>query len=173
MKMSMLVVMTQEEVDRFNAGSKQAALDAAKLNPTKSRPRHSSVIRAELERQKLSLNSVGRMLVKAEETVTQAKAALKQTNDQLAELRKAGFAENSPQVQRLRGSSFRSKVTDLPVHQDGVLDRLNQAISEQVPRLRMLEDNYARDTKRLQPILAALETELAEALRLERLTEKR
>ncbi len=170
--MSMMVV-TQEEVDRFNAGSKQAALDAAKLNPMKRKPRASGTVRAELERTKLSLHSVGTMLQKSEEALTNAVAALDAAKEQLTELRKAGYAENSAPVQKLLGSSFRSRVTDLPVHQPGVIDRLNAAIAEHTPRVKTLEASHKREADRIAPVVRKLEAELAEALRLERVMEAR
>ncbi len=136
-------------------------------------PRHSSIIKTELERQKLSLVSATSIMTRCEEIVTKAKTALADAEEKLRELRAAGFQENSAPIQKLRGSSFRSKATDLPVHQDGVIDRLNQAISEHAPRLAMLEENVTRENKRLKPILAKLEAELAEALRLERVSEAR
>jgi septal ring factor EnvC (AmiA/AmiB activator) len=166
---SQVFIMTQEEVDRFNKGSKDAALAQAKLNPMKLRPRPSATVRAELDRTKLSLNSVGAMLQKSEETLAKATAALAEAFDQLAELRKAGFRENSMPVQKLLGSSFRSKFTDLQVHQDGVIDRLNRAIAEHTPRIKVLEASHRREADRIAPIVRKLEAELEEALRLERL----
>jgi len=167
--MSMMVV-TQEEVTRFNKAIAKAAKEVQAQNPVKLKPRHSSIIRPELERAKLSLHSVGSMLQKSEEALAKATAALAAANDQLAELRKAGFKENSAPVQKLLGSSFRSKVTDLPVHQPGVIDRLNAAIAEHTPRVKTLQDSHVREAQRIAPIVAILEHELAEALRLERLT---
>jgi hypothetical protein len=162
------VLVTQEELNTFNAGSKAAAITQAKLNPLNLKPRFSKLIQSELERAKLSLNSVGTMLQKSEEALANAVAALAVANQQLAELRKAGFAENSTPVQKLRGSSFRSKATDLIVHQDGVIDRLNRAIAEGTARVKMLEESHRREADNIAPIVRKLEEELAEALRLER-----
>jgi hypothetical protein len=170
---SQVFITTQEELDRFNAGPKAAAIAQGKLNPVKLKPRPSGTVRAELERTKLSLHSVGTMLMKSEEALAKATAALAAANDQLAELHKAGFKENSPQIQKLRGSSFRSRVTDLPIHQDGVIDRLNRAIAEHGPRVKTLQDSHVREAARIAPVVRKLEAELAEALRLERISEGR
>ena len=113
------------------------------------------------------------LLTRSEETLAKATAALAEANDRLAELRKAGYAENSAPVQKLLGSSFRSKATDLPVHQDGVIDRLNRAIEEHTPRVKALEGSHKRENARIAPIVRKLEAELAEALRLERISEAR
>jgi exonuclease VII small subunit/uncharacterized coiled-coil protein SlyX len=170
---SQVFITTQEELDRFNAGPKAAAIAQGKLNPMKLRPRPSGTVRAELERTKLSLNSVGTMLQKSEEALAKAVAALAEASDQVAELRKAGFRENSAPVQKLTGSSFRSKVTDLVVHQDGVIDRLNRAIAEHTPRVKTLEASHRREAANITPIVRKLTAELEEALRLERVMDGR
>src|SRR5580700_3393167 len=150
--MTMLKV-SREEVTTFNKAIAKAAKEAQARNPVKLKPRHSSTIRAELDRTKLSLHSVGTMLMKSEEALAKATAALAAANEQLAELRKAGFKENSSPVQKLLGSSFNSKVTDLPVHQPGVIDRLNQAIAEHTPRVKTLEASHKRENTRIAPIV--------------------
>lgn len=168
-----MMEVSHEELARFNQANAKAAKEAQARNPVKLKPRHSSTIRAELDRIKLSLHSVGTMLMNSEERLANAVAALDATKEQLTELRKAGYAENSAPVQKLLGSSFRSKVTDLPVHQDGVIDRLNQAIAEHTPRVKTLEASHKREADRIAPIVRKLEAELAEALRLERISEGR
>jgi chaperonin cofactor prefoldin len=169
----MTMIVSHEEFTTFNKAIAKGAMAAQKLNPIKVKPRHSSFIRAELDRIRLSLNSVGTLLTRSEETLAKATAALAEANDRLAELRKAGYAENSAPVQKLLGSSFRSKATDLPVHQDGVIDRLNRAIEEHTPRVKALEGSHKRENARIAPIVRKLEAELAEALRLERISEAR
>jgi uncharacterized protein YbcI len=166
-------IVPHEELTTFNKAIAKAAKEAVSRNPVKLKPRHSSLVRAELDRTRLSLNSVGTMLQKSEEALANAVAALADVKEQLTELRKAGFKDNSAPVQKLTGSSFRSKATDLPVHQDGVIDRLNQAIAEHTPRVKMLEASHSREAARIAPVVRKLETELAEALRLERISEAR
>jgi hypothetical protein len=132
-----------------------------------------SRLRVIQDRTRLSLNNCGTMLQKSEEALANANAALDAAKEQLTELRKAGYAENSAPVQRLLGSSFRSKATDLPVHQDGIIDRLNRAIAEHTPRVKTLEASHKRESDRITSIVRKLERELAEALRLERISEAR
>jgi len=168
-----MMVVSQEEVTTFNKTIAKAAKEAQSRNRVKLKPRHSLIIRAELERTKLSLNSVGTMLMKSEEALAKAITALEQANGQLTELRKAGYAENSAPVQRLLGSSFRSKATDLPVHQDGVIDRLNRAIANHTPRVKTLEASHKREADRIAPIVRKLEAELEAALKIERVCEGR
>jgi hypothetical protein len=170
MKMSVMIV-TQEEVDRFEKAVQAGAIAQAKLNPIKVKARHSTLVRAELDRLKLSLNNCGSMLQKTEDALAKASAALGVAEEQLASLREAGFRDDSPQVQKLTGSNFRSKATDLIVFQDGVISKLHAAIAEQTPRVKMLEENQAREAKRIAPIVRKLEAELEESLRLERVVE--
>jgi uncharacterized protein YbcI len=166
----MTMIVSHEEFTKFNQAIAKTAKEAVSRNPVKLKPRHSSLVRAELDRTRLSLNSVGTMLQKSEEALANAVAALADVKEQLVELRKAGFKDNSAPVQKLTGSSFRSKATDLPVHQDGIVDKLTAAIADHTPRVKMLEDAHSREAARIAPVVRKLEAELAEALRLERLT---
>jgi septal ring factor EnvC (AmiA/AmiB activator) len=168
-----VMIVTQEELNAFNKPIAKAAKEAQTRNPVKVKPRSSGTVRAELERAKLSLHSVGTLLQRSEDALAKATTALAEATDQIAELRKAGFRENSAPVQKLLGSSFRSRVTDLPVHQPGVIDRLNAAIAEHTPRVKTLQDNHVREAARVTPVVRKLEAELAEALRLERVMEAR
>jgi hypothetical protein len=168
-----MMVVPHEEFTTFNKAIAKAAKETQAMNPVKLKPRSSKLIQSELERAKLSLNSVGTMLQKSKEALVKANAALAVANEQLAELRKAGFTDKSPQMQRLCGSSFRSKATDLIVHQDGVICKLTAAIADHTPRVKMLQANHRREADRIAPIVRKLEAELVESLRLERLSEGR
>jgi hypothetical protein len=54
-----LMIVSQEELTEFNQATAKAAKDAQARNPVKLKPRSSKLIQSELERAKLSLNSVG------------------------------------------------------------------------------------------------------------------
>jgi hypothetical protein len=51
-----------------------------------------------------------------------------------------------------------------------VICKLTAAIAAHTPRVKMLEANHKKEAKRIAPIVEKLEEELAEALRLERMT---
>lgn len=165
----MSIVIPFEESKRFEEAIQRSARRAAAVNPVKMKPRHSTVIRSEIERARLASVNVKGMICNAEEVIVNAKTTLANAKDRLQQLRAAGLSDGSSEIQKLIG--FSSRLSETPHFYPGVIDEASEIVETTEARLKALRARLVNEEERLNTVvLPPLQAELEEALLIERLS---
>lgn len=166
-----VMIVSYEESARFDRAIQSAAKRAAALNPVKLKPRHSSVVKSQIERAKLASTRVRKMIEECSQALENAKTILAEANSKLKQLRDAGFRDNSSEVQKLTGFNFSSRVSETPLYYPGTIARCEELIDTEGPRLKSLQQSLEREEERLNSVvLPPLQLELEQALAIERVS---
>jgi hypothetical protein len=170
----------EQDVADFKTLMQKAAQETHALNPAKPRERHSKEIRLEILRltgdpakdpngMEGSLPRWKRQLSERRTHVDETKAAIKRTEQTIAELREAGAViQHSQRLRELLGYEFRNKFNEV-VAVPGVLDQLKTELSATEARIESLETAVKNTEAHVKRELPKLQEELKAALKRESL----
>jgi transposase len=161
------VVVTQEELDRFNAPIKAVA--KARTFGTKPQRRDSGTIQSEINRNQEPLQRFTRNLSECQERRKQVVMVVGDTESKIAELKAGGVPSNHVNLQRLTGYSYTGK-NGIPGRVDGIVDRLKAELLNLDVRIETLEEAVEKHKAHCDSLIPTLQAELAEAKRWEKLT---
>lgn len=162
-----LMVVSQEESDRFDAAVQAAANKAAQQNVRKIQPRHSVLVKIDLDNLRQRVADNQRQLTEAEGARVELSNSLDTVAKRLASLRAAGVSEKSESIQTITGFDFFSKTFQASQHHEGSLEIMAGELKRLDERIVRLQNGVLHWTKVLAD--SGLEAELAEAIKLERL----
>ena len=159
-------VVTQQEVDNFNRPLRE--LSARLQANNKPSRRDSGTIRQAIENLKEPLNRFSRNLADLEQHRCEVVKALDNVNAKVAELKAAGA--HPSKLADLVGYSFSSKIsTDGKGFVNGRLQNLQEELSLTERQIETKKKAVANRQALCDREIPALEAELKESLRLERL----
>ena len=163
-------VVSQQELDAFNAGSKAASAKAARVPPSNPQHRNSAVIQAEIDRTSEPLTRFTREL--REKTAHREKVveSIGSVEGRIYAMKAAGVTSNHPNLQRLTGFTFSDK-HDQKVFRDGILQQLQKELSSLDKKIKQFTDTTVPNQQsHCDAVLPALRAELDAAKKWEKLT---
>lgn len=163
-----VTVVTQAEVDAFNAGSKAVAAKAARVRPSNPQHRRSETIQAEIDRNTEPLQRFTREL--REKTARREKVveAIGSVEGRIAAMKDAGVPSNHQNLQRLTGFTFATKHGT--EYKPGILQQLQDELVTLDKKIKQLTASVPNEQKRCDKVLPGLRAELAESKKWEKLT---
>jgi hypothetical protein len=164
-----VTVVTQQELDAFNAGSKAIAAKAARVRPSNPQHRRSETIQAEIDRNLEPLQRFTREL--REKTARREKVveAIGSIEGRIDAMKAAGVPHNHANLQRLTGFRFSNKAGDI-VFKDGILQQLQNELASLDKKIKQLTDGVPKQQSHCDKVIPALRAELDAAKKWERLT---
>jgi hypothetical protein len=163
-----VTVVSQAEVDAFNAGSKAVAAKASRIRPGNPQHRNSAVIQAEIDRTSESLTRFTRELSMKTARREKVVEAIGSVEGRIAAMKDAGVPSNHQNLQKLTGFTFATKHGT--EYKPGILAQLQDELALLDRKIKQLTGAVPKQQSHCDAILPGLRAELAESKKWERLT---
>jgi hypothetical protein len=164
----MTVVVTQAELDTFNAPSKAVAKKMSMQRPSNPQHRMAATIQAEIDRNLEPLQRFTRELSEKTDRREKIVEAIGSIQGRIDSMREAGVPANTFSLQKLTGFTFATKYGT--EYKPGILQQLQGELVSLDRKIKQLTDAVPKQQSHCDAVLPGLRDELAESKKWERLT---
>jgi hypothetical protein len=165
----MTVVVTQAELDTFNAPSKAVAKKMSMQRPSNPQHRMAATIQAEIDRNLEPLQRFTRELSEKTDRREKVVEAIGSVEGRIDAMKAAGVPHNHQNLQRLTGFTFSDKFEG-KVYKPGILAQLQDELVTLDKKIKQLTDVVPNQKSHCDAVLPGLRAELDAAKKWERLT---